>query len=199
MLIKDVILLIIELPGRLYNKVLLAYRKVSYPNDLQVQGRIRIYGRGRIEIGKQVRINSCELANPIGGSTHAVFNTGINGSIYIGDNTAISNCAIVAFDRVTVGKNVRIGGSCCIYDTDFHSLTLSKRLLPRDDDIAVCPVEICDGAFIGAFSIILKGVRIGNNSVIGAGSVVTRSVPDGEIWAGNPARRIRTLSAEQLE
>lgn len=48
-----------------------------------------------------------------------------------------------------------------------------------------------DGAFIGGNSIILKGVKIGKNSVVGAGSVVTRDIPDGEIWAGNPARKIR--------
>ena len=55
------------------------------------------------------------------------------------------------------------------------------------------PVIIKDGAFIGADGIILKGVTIGKKSVIGAGSVVTKSVPDGEIWAGNPAKFIRKL------
>lgn len=52
-------------------------------------------------------------------------------------------------------------------------------------------IYIEDGAFIGGNSIILKGVKIGKNSVVGAGSVVTRDIPDGEIWAGNPARKIR--------
>ena len=52
---------------------------------------------------------------------------------------------------------------------------------------------IKDNAFIGAHSIILKGVTIGENSIIGAGSVVTKSVPDNQIWAGNPARFIRNI------
>ena len=55
------------------------------------------------------------------------------------------------------------------------------------------PVIIKDGAFIGTDCIILKGVTIGEKSVIGAGSVVTKSVPDGEIWAGNPAKFIRKV------
>ena len=53
---------------------------------------------------------------------------------------------------------------------------------------------IKDHAFIGAHSLILKGVTIGKYSVVGAGSVVTKSIPDGEIWAGNPAHFIRKLS-----
>ena len=53
------------------------------------------------------------------------------------------------------------------------------------------PVYIEDGVFIGAGSIILKGVRIGKNSIVGAGSVVAKSIPEGEIWAGNPAKRVR--------
>lgn len=55
------------------------------------------------------------------------------------------------------------------------------------------PVLIKDNAFIGAHSIILKGVTIGENSIIGAGSVVTKSVPDNQIWAGNPAKFIRNI------
>ena len=55
------------------------------------------------------------------------------------------------------------------------------------------PVVIKDNAFIGAKVIVLKGVTIGENSIIGAGSVVTRSVPDNEIWAGNPAKFIRKV------
>ena len=55
------------------------------------------------------------------------------------------------------------------------------------------PVVIKDGAFIGAHTIVLKGVTIGERSIVGAGSVVTRSIPDYEIWAGNPAKFIKKV------
>lgn len=82
-----------------------------------------------------------------------------------------------------------------IYDTDFHSPRPEERQ-SRQLDIAnkrTAPVRIGDNAFIGAHATILKGVSIGRGAVIGACSLVTRDVPDGEIWAGNPAIKIRAL------
>ena len=84
-----------------------------------------------------------------------------------------------------------MGGGTKIYDTDFHWLNLEERINQPGGKTA--PVIIKDGAFVGADCIILKGVTIGKRAVIGAGSVVTKSVPDGEIWAGNPAKLIRKL------
>ena len=65
--------------------------------------------------------------------------------------------------------------------------------MPDDPDINSAPVIIKDGVFIGADTLILKGVTIGEKSVIGAGSIVTRNVPAGKIWAGNPAKFLRRL------
>ncbi|GAB3512662.1 hypothetical protein GCM10027341_53670 [Spirosoma knui] len=93
--------------------------------------------------------------------------------------------------------NVRIGGNCAIYDTDFHSLDISKRIATVEDKsieaVKRATVIIEENVFIGAHSLILKGVRIGRNSIIGAGSVVTNSVPNNQIWAGNPARFIKEI------
>ena len=74
-----------------------------------------------------------------------------------------------------------------------------ERTSVPETGILTRPVVIRDGAFIGAHSIILKGVTVGEKSVVGAGSVVTRSIPDGEIWAGNPARFIRKLDTRASE
>lgn len=86
-----------------------------------------------------------------------------------------------------------IGGNCKIYDTDFHSIDYTNRMKKPDPTVKCEPVHIKQGAFIGACAVILKGVTIGEKSVVGAGSVVTKSIPDGEIWAGNPAKFIRKI------
>ena len=86
-----------------------------------------------------------------------------------------------------------IGGGCCIYDTDFHSISFEDRHQCPDVHIKSKPVHIKRGAWIGAHTTILKGVTVGEKSVVGACSVVTKDIPDGEIWAGNPAHFIRKI------
>ena len=63
-----------------------------------------------------------------------------------------------------------------------------------DLNVKTAPILIKEGVFIGAHAIILKGVTIGRHSVIGAGAVVTKDVPDNEVWAGNPAKFVKKLS-----
>ena len=96
---------------------------------------------------------------------------------------------------ITIGDNVTIGGNTVIYDTDFHSLNPEIRLNKSIDKLNAKSgkVTIKDNVFIGAHSTILKGVTIGFNSVVGACSVVTRDIPDNEIWAGNPAQFIKSV------
>lgn len=87
-----------------------------------------------------------------------------------------------------------MGGGTSIYTTDFHSLDPIIRASDEDQKYRRCAsVVIRDNVFIGAKCIILKGVTIGENSIIGAGSVVTKNVPANQIWAGNPAKYIRNL------
>lgn len=173
-----------------YNLVQLKRFHVTYDHTLKLNGRLYISGNG-ISLEKGVEINSGYRFNPIGGDTRTILVTRGQGKIAIGENTGISNSAIVAYRSVKIGKNVLIGGSCKIYDTDFHSLDEKIRITQPLEDITAKPVVIEDGVFIGAHAIILKGVTIGKGSIVGAGSVVTKSIPPGEIWAGNPARFIR--------
>lgn len=99
----------------------------------------------------------------------------------------------MAANSITIRENVLIGGSCKFYDTDFHPIDMNDRLNDNKDEIKTAPIEIQDNVFIGAHCIVLKGVTIGQGSVIGAGSVVTKSVPEREVWAGNPAHFIRKI------
>ena len=86
-------------------------------------------------------------------------------------------------------------GGTKVYDTDFHSLDYTKRRISKEDmgDKKMAKVTIEHDAFIGAGCLILKGVTIGACSIVGAGSVVTKSIPPHQLWAGNPARFIRAL------
>ena len=192
--IKKTVKAIWGFPNYIYNKVVLAYRHVNYGKDFKINGRIFCVSNSRdgIVIGDHVSINSSLSSNPIGGDARTILFAKGQGKIRIGNNCGISNAAIFATECITIGDNVRIGGGTKIYDTDFHWLDLERRL--HKEGGAAKPVQIQNGAFIGAQTVILKGVTIGECSVIGAGSVVTKSVPAGEIWAGNPAKFIRSIS-----
>ena len=109
------------------------------------------------------------------------------------------DCAL----SVTVERDVLISYECVISDSDNHSIypelrtkDLANWMNGRRHDwthSAMAPVRICEGAWIGARSIILKGVTIGAGAVVGMGSVVTHDVPPRTIVAGNPARVIREI------
>lgn len=115
-------------------------------------------------------------------------------NLQIGQHTGMTNSTINCHESITIGNYVNIGAGCLIVDSDFHSLAWCDRMDGTDiQKKRDAPVVIKDLAFIGAHSIILKGVTIGEKSIIGAGSVVTKDVPDGEIWAGNPAKFVRRI------
>ena len=180
---------------QLYNDMIFKVRRPECETKPIINGKIYMVSKkGAIHFGKNVRINSSLQSNPIGGSCRTILFAGKDASIRIGDHTGISNSAIFAADRIEIGSDVMIGGDCKIYDTDFHSVEYDLRMEQPDTNIKTAPVIIEDGAFIGASCIILKGVRIGKHSVVGAGSVVTKSIPANEVWAGNPAKFIKTLS-----
>ena len=149
---------------------------------------------GKFSIGKNFAMNNGIKGNPIGCNERCTFFVDRGAVLTIGDNVGMSQAALICHKSITIGNDVKIGGGVCIYDTDFHSLDPVIRRSSEDlKNRAEKPVVIGNDVFIGAKSIILKGVTIGENSVIGAGSVVTKSVPANQIWAGNPARFIRNI------
>ena len=178
-----------------YLRLQLYRHKVICDEKIKVNGRIKIINNGEILIGKKFKANSGENMNPIGGDTVLRLICKSGATLIIGNKVGISNSTIFCTTKITIGDNVMIGGGCKIWDSDFHSLNSSIRGTDRDRLYAVkSEVVIESNVFIGASSIILKGVKIGENSIIGAGSVVSRSIPNGEIWAGNPAKFIKRLN-----
>lgn len=110
-----------------------------------------------------------------------------NASIVIGNNSGGTGITILACHSIKIGQNVLIGAYSTIVDTDFHHTDPSKR---RDDEAVAKPVIIEDNVFIGFNCFILKGVTIGENSIIGANSVVITDIPPNSIAMGNPCKVI---------
>ena len=122
--------------------------------------------------------------------------------IFIGDKVIINmNCTFVDNNRIDIGNNVLIASNVQIY-TATHSIRLDERMVQNwSEGQEICrtyalPVKIEDGVWIGGGTIILPGVTIGRNSVIGAGSVVTRSIPENCVAVGNPCRVIKQIDNE---
>jgi acetyltransferase-like isoleucine patch superfamily enzyme len=155
---------------------------------------ISIAARARITLGDDVLINSRYDSNPAG-IAHPTILAALepHSSIVIGDGTGISGASLVARRSITVGGRVLIGSGACVWDTDFHPLDAVRRRAHPTRGAASAPVVICDDAFVGAQSLVLKGVTVGYRAVIGAGAVVTKDVDADTIVGGNPARVLGTL------
>lgn len=192
-LIKKIIIIFEKLCDNIFNKIIIKIFNVEIGKDIEINGKLFIRNNGIVKIGDKVIINSKYSANPIGGQGFTSIFVKKNAELLIENGVGISNTAICVFKSIRIEEDVYIGGGCRIYDTDFHSINYENRVSKNDDDINSKEVRIKKGAFIGAGSIILKGVTIGEYSVIGAGSVVTKSIPDNELWAGNPAKFIRKI------
>lgn len=122
------------------------------------------------------------------------------GRLSIGSNSGFSNVSIYCAYEINIGSYCNFGGNCFIWDTDFHELDyLERRKNLNSSLIKKSPIFIGDDVFVGANCIILKGVKIGNRSIIGAGSVVSKSIPDDEIWAGNPIKFVRKINSNFVE
>lgn len=153
--------------------------------DLKIQGTM--------EIPKDVRI--CFVNNSrcstLGIERRCKISVYKNASLQIKGPLGLSNVVIVATKQVRIGANVMIGGGVTIIDSDFHSLNPHDWFASEDEhNMNSEAVSIGDNVFIGMNSLILKGVHIGDGSIIAAGSVVSKSIPSGEIWGGNPAKFI---------
>jgi maltose O-acetyltransferase len=159
-------------------------------------GRLRLNvplicdGSGQVTLGSGISIGY-GLASKIGDGTVRLQARGADALISVGSATQFSNnVQVFAEQSVVIGSRCLIGDAVLILDSDFHDLSAEGR---HAGPAETAPVVLEDNVFVGSRVIILKGVTIGKDSVIGAGSVVVRSIPPGVIAAGNPAKVIRNL------
>ena len=176
------------------NNLVLKKNGVVYSQSLKISGRINIFNGGEIIIHDNVRIRSGFEYVVLGGYDKAKLYTGSDGKIELCEKAGISGSVICAMNSIYVGPYVNIGAGCLITDSNHHSISFSNRCLSaKDTDIHSKPIRIEEGVFIGANSVILGGVTIGKHSIVGAGSVVRKSIPENEIWAGNPASFVKMV------
>lgn len=109
-------------------------------------------------------------------------------NIIIGDNVTINfNCTLMDNTEIIIGNNVLIGPNTSLY-------TVNHAINPDERRKGVCvnqPIRLGNGVWLGGNVVVMPGVTIGDNTIIGAGSVVTRSIPSNVVAAGNPCRIIR--------
>lgn len=147
-----------------------------------------------LEFGNRLSIRSSGRFTDTGDNRPCKFIVSKNGHLVIGENVGLSATTIVCKDSITIGDNVKIGGGCTIIDTNFHPINYVERNDPATSNVGkTSPIIIGNNVFVGMSSIILKGVSIGQNSVIAAGSVVAKDIPMNEIWGGNPAKFIKKI------
>lgn len=148
----------------------------------------------KISIGSGTILNSCFSSNMLGLYQRCIIVARYGGKIEIGENCGISGSTIYSWDQIKIGGNTLIGANCKIIDNDFHPIEAEYRYLGLDKKYTrKASIEIGNDCFIGMNSIILKGTKLGDNVVVGAGSVVHGSFPDNCIIAGNPARIIKKM------
>lgn len=146
--------------------------------------------------GPNIRIGKCVtiVAEPHQRVKIAVWGREPNtGEIQIGDYVLISpGVRISASDKIIIGDNTMIANGVYISDSDWHDIYDRTR---RGDQVT--PVIIKNNVWLGDRCTVLKGVTIGENSVVAANAVVAKDVPDNVVVAGNPAKVVKTLDPKQ--
>ncbi|OLY80013.1 putative acetyltransferase [Smittium mucronatum] len=143
----------------------------------------------RIEITKKL-LGTCDDDTYI--EKYAYFDYGIN--THMGKNFYMNaGCVILDCGRVDIGDNVMFGPKVQIY-TVTHHLEANRR---HGGQEYALPIRICDNVWVGGGSIILPGITVGKNSVVAAGAVVTKDVPENVVVGGNPAKVIKHIDNGQ--
>lgn len=164
--------------------------KVSFGSDVLFFGKtyFRRLPSSTIQIGLGCQFYSKFNSNLIGINRPCMLSTLTkDAEIIIGNGAGFSGTVIGAFKSIRIGNNVKCGANTLITDSDWH---------PEDSRSGKSkPIVIEDNVWLGEGVKVLKGVTIGENTLIGAGSIVVKSIPANVIAAGNPCKVIRKINA----
>lgn len=145
---------------------------------------------GKVRIGDNFYFSSGDAVNPIGSNLQGAIYVESGASLTIGNNVGMSSTRMWINDSIKIGDKVKIGDCVLMTDTDAHPMDFMVRR-SSNNGTKSAPIVIEDDVWIGAHCVILKGVTIGARSIIGAGSVVTKSIPADCVAAGNPCKVIK--------
>ena len=164
---------------------------IEYGKDIRIIGKVIINRMpdSKIRIGDHCIFNSSSNFNFRGINHPCILQTGSpTAKILIGDHVGMSGVSIVSNYSVTIGNHVLIGANCQIGDRDDHSNRYASQSKP---------IEIKDHVWLGMNVTMLKGVTIGENSIIGANSLVTKDIPANCIAGGVPCKVIKYIGKNQ--
>jgi acetyltransferase-like isoleucine patch superfamily enzyme len=161
-------------------------KNVRIGRNFKVKHTLSIRGPGRITIGDNVYIDG--TSNPV-----TPWTSSREAEISIGNNVFLNGTRFSCAKKIEIGDNCIIA-DCRILDTDFHSIHPTRRNDPTL--VKSAPILIGKNVWIALGCVILRGVRIGDNSTVSAQSVVYGDVPEGCVYGGNPATLIKIISLD---
>lgn len=156
----------------------LRYPRLQLGDDVEIRGRVRLRRGVRVTIGDRTRLNKLvRFAGP--------------GEVQIGADCLLNATWIGSWTTVEVGDRCLLS-DCELMDNDFHNLPPQLRHEPATP-LTRAPISVGENVWIGAHALVMKGVRIGRDSVVGAGTIVRTDVPDGVVVVGNPQQIVKTF------
>lgn len=160
----------------------LRYPNVKLAKGVRIKGSLEVYGRVRVAIGPGSRLGKRVL---IYGS----------GEVTIGSNVLLNGPWIGCERSITIGDDCLIS-DCIFADSDYHNLEPHLRHCPPGPKVSA-PIVLDRNVWIGARATVMKGVHIGEDSVVGLGSIVRKSVPPRVVVIGNPQQIVKHFDLEQ--
>ena len=169
-------------------KIKMHFWGIEVGKNVKICGNILVsrFQNSTIKIGMNCKFISSSMSNFRGINHRCIIHTGDEGAVIeIGDNCGFSGVSIVANKLIKISNNVMVGANTIIGDRDDHPDRLHTE---------PSPIIIDEGVFIGMNCIVMKGVHIGANSIIGAGSIVTKDIPENVVAVGNPCKVVKEIN-----
>lgn len=180
---------------KLFNMIKFLIYGIKIGKKFTIHGHIglKINKSSKVIIGDNFYFSSGRNNNPLSRNLEGRICVNEDAEIVIGSNVGMSSVVIWSHKSITIGNNVLLGANVTLLDSDCHSKNyMDRRELKSDIKYKIDgSIKIENDVLIGMNTIVLKGVTIGARSIIGAGSVVVKSIPPDSIAAGNPCKVIK--------